>query len=53
MGDLLHRFRRRRVVLVDEAAWQRMVELAVFGAAVEIVLAEERRWLLLDTEGAP
>lgn len=47
---LRRRFRRRRTVLVDEAAWQALREQAVIGEAIEIVLAEERRWLDLDPE---
>jgi hypothetical protein len=47
--SLLRRFRRRRV-LVDADTYQRMNALAVVGEAIEIVLAEELRWLALDPE---
>jgi hypothetical protein len=49
MRNLLRRLRRRcRYVIVDEQALADLRELAVVGAAYEIMEAEERRWLNLD-----
>lgn len=49
MRNLLrYLLRRRRYVLVDEAAYQALCEQAVFGEAVAIMEAEEERWLNLD-----
>jgi hypothetical protein len=42
--------RRRRYVIVDEAAHARLCELAVVGEAIAVVEAEEARWLNLDAE---
>jgi hypothetical protein len=50
---LLRRFRRRRMIREDAAAYQRACELAVLGEAIAIIEAEQRRWLALDTEERP
>jgi hypothetical protein len=51
MLDRLRRLlRRRRMVQVDRGEWQRLAELAVYGAAIEVIENEQERWLLLDQE---
>lgn len=51
MRDLIRRvLRRRRYVQVSPEEWRRTCDYAVFGDAVAIVEAEQRRWLLMETE---
>jgi hypothetical protein len=54
MRNLFRRFRRRKLVIVDEQAWRDLLAAAVIGEAAEIVMAEEQRFLALDLqEGSP
>jgi hypothetical protein len=48
MRDLFRRLRRRRLVVVDEAAWQRMCELAVIGETLAVLEQAELDWLLMS-----
>jgi hypothetical protein len=44
--------RRRRVILVDQSAYERLCELAVIGEAAEIVNAASAAWHSLETTEA-
>lgn len=50
-------FRRRRpekvLVIVDQAAYERLLEQAVVGAALQVIEDAQRRWLLMDAEERP
>jgi hypothetical protein len=53
MPDLLRRFRRRRVVLVDESAYRDLLARAVLADAYKVVEQAQDAWLNLDTKERP